>query len=80
MCHVQLDVSLTTRFPTLMAVGLDDVATYNVTKAPEVLKGFYKYLSKRQYPLGTVVSLHLYYKDSDFHSCGPSVIVVTREC
>jgi hypothetical protein len=56
---MQLDVSLTTRFPTLMAVGLDDVGTYNETKAPEVLKGFYKYLNKRQYPLGTVVSWQL---------------------
>jgi hypothetical protein len=53
---LQLEVSITTRFPTLMAVGLDAVATYNETKAPEVLKGFYKYLPKRQYPLGTVVS------------------------
>jgi hypothetical protein len=49
-------VSITTRFPTLMAVGLDAVGTYNESKAPELLKGFYKYVPKTQYPLGTVVS------------------------
>ncbi|WIA36757.1 hypothetical protein OEZ86_008025 [Tetradesmus obliquus] len=55
--NIHLEVSLTTRFPTLMALSHGSVATYNETKAPEVLKGFYKYLPRRQYPPGTVMGI-----------------------
>ncbi|KAF8065510.1 hypothetical protein HT031_003111 [Scenedesmus sp. PABB004] len=55
----QLDVSVTSRFPTLMAAGLEEVEVYAEATAPEALRegGFYKLLSTSQYPPGTVLGV-----------------------